>query len=274
MAKIIWDEVGQRLYETGVSQGVLYKSDGLGVPWNGITSVDEQTGSSAEAVWFDGLKYNDIVTLGDFTASLKAFTYPDEFLEYEGTMEDQKGFFITNQLQRHFGLSFRTETANDITEDAGYKIHLLYNLLALPTQRSHQTLSMSNTPIEFEWTISSIPEDVENFRPTAHAIIDSRKMDEQLLVDIEDILYGDEDNPARLPPLSDFATFIRNWDRLVIVDLGNGMWEAHSPLEGIITMSDETTFSIISETVEYIDEDTYTISSDDKNEEGINRWQP
>lgn len=270
MATLVWDQVGERLYETGVSKGVLYKSDGYGVPWNGLTSVSDNVTNTVEPVYFDGLKFNDIITPGDFTATLRAFTYPDEFLHYEGTLEEQSGFFVLYQPQSRFCLSYQTLIGDDITGiDSGYKIHLWYNLTAQPTEKQYSTVGAETEPMEFEWSITAIPEEIENYRPTSHVIIDSRKMDPDLLNDIEEILYGGENNDAYLPPLQGFATFIRDWNRLVITDHGDGTWSASSPMPGVITMLDATTFQIVSDTAAYLDADTYTITSTEKNEGGI-----
>lgn len=273
MAALVWDQIGDRLYETGISKGVLYKNDGFGVPWNGLTSIEESVSTDVEPVHFDGVKFNDILTVGDFSAVLRAFTYPDEFLFYEGIIEDQTGFFIMNQPQSSFGLSYQTRIGDDVNGlDSGYKIHVLYNLIAVPSQKMYQTTSLSVDPLEFEWTITSIPENIETFRPTSHVVFDSHKMDSHLLEDVKAILYGDEDNNARLPSLQGLASFIRKWDRLVITDNGDGTWTAYTNVDGIITMLDDTTFQIISDTAEYIDADTYTIISSEKNEEDI--WLP
>jgi hypothetical protein len=327
MATLTWDDVGDRLFETGVRKGVLYAADGHGVPWNGLISVDNNEADSAEPVYFDGIKFNDIVTQGDFTATITAFTYPDEFLPFEGTLEDQDGFFILNQPHaRAFGLSYQTLVGDDINGlESGYKIHLLYNLIAIPSTKGYQTIGDSIEPIEFEWSITSIPEEIDGYRPTAHVVIDSRKMDPYLLSDIEAILYGEDTgdeltitdhgdgtwtasspiegvitmlddttfkidsttavylssdtyeitssaNEAYLPSLKAFATFIRSWNRLVITDHGDGTWTASSPIEGVIEMINPTTFKITSDTAEYIESDTYTITSSDKNEGDI--WLP
>lgn len=272
MTALVWDRIGERAYESGVSNGVLYGEDGVGIAWNGITSVDENVTNSSEPVIFDGVKFNDIVTLGDFEGVLRAFTYPDEFLYYEGTLKDQTGFYIKNQPQTKFGLSYKTLLGNDLDSEVGYKIHVLYNLTALPSQRSYKTLSLDVEPIEFEWDITGVPEDVEYFRASAHLIFDSRQMDPFLMQDIQDILYGTEDKDPYLPPAKALASFIRKWNRLIVVDNGDGTWTATSMFEEDITMLDETTFQIVSDTAVYLDPDTYTITSSEKNEEDI--WQP
>jgi hypothetical protein len=273
MAALIWDETTKRLYETGISKGVFYDVNGYGVAWNGLTSLEESVSDEILPVHFDGLKFNDIVTIGDFSAVMRAWTYPDEFLPYEGILEDQDGFFLTSQPRTTFGLSYQTRVGNDVENlEHGYKIHLLYNLTALPAQFGYQTLSDDVEAIEFEWTLSAIPEAIENYRPTAHVIFDSRKMDPWLLEDLEHIIYGDEENPPHLPPLKGLGTFIRKWDRLIITDHGDGTWSADSARPGIINMIDETTFEIITDTAVYLDPETYEISSSDKNEEDI--WPP
>jgi len=272
MTTLAWDQVGEHIYETGVSKGVLYKEDGYGVAWNGLTSVEESMGNEVDPVYFDGVKFNDIVTVGDFAAIVRAFTYPEEFLYYEGTYLEQAGFYVTGQSQSRFGLSYQTRVGDDIIgTEAGYKIHLLYNLTALPSQRDYQTMSLDTEPIEFEWTISAIPEEIENYRPTAHVIFDSRLMDPNMLADLEDIIYGDEDSDAQLPSLKGLATFIRKWDRLIITDNGDGTWTADTQAEDTTTliMLDDTTFQIISDTAIMLDADSYEISSSEKNEEDL-----
>ena len=273
MTTLVWDQLGERFFETGISKAVLYKADGYGVPWNGVTSLEENDDDSIESIHYDGVKVNDLVTLGDYSAVLRAFTYPDEFLFHEGIIEDQTGFFAHNQPKTQFGLSYQTKIGSDLkANEAGYKIHLLWNLTALPSHRQYQTLALDTTPTEFEWTLTSIPEDMENFRPTSHAVIDSRKIDAELLKDIEGVLYGDEDSLARLPPLKGFATWIREWQRLIIIDHGDGTWTAESPVEGQIVMLDDTTFQIETTTANYVDADTYNIWSSEKNADDI--WMP
>lgn len=270
MSTLVWDEVGTHYYEAGVSKGVLYQEDGTGVPWNGLTSVDEKVDNNVQPIYFDGVKFNDIVTLGDFSATLKAFTYPDEFLKYEGTLEDQRGFYIANQKPGRFGLTYRTEVGNEIDGNHhAYKLHILYNLTALPSDRTYETLSLDSSPSDLEWTITSIPESLDNYRPTSHVIFDSRRMNPHLLADIESILYGDDTQDAHLPSLKGLSAFIHKWNRLIITDNGDGTWTATANEEGIIEMLDPTTFQITTDTATYLDPFTYTIESSNKNEEDV-----
>jgi hypothetical protein len=269
VSALVWDQTGERLYETGVRKGVFYGDDRVGVPWNGLTSVEENLDTEAKPVYFDGVKINDLVTVGDYSATLKAFTYPDEFLVYEGSEDASEGFLITAQEPRRFGLSYQTLVGNDLGAEH-YKIHLVYNALAVPTSKSFETISEDVAPTDFEWAITCVPEELTNFRPTAHVIFDSRRIPATLLADIETILYGDETHEPMLPPLRNFAAFIRNWHRLVIIDYGDGTWRADDSMEeGFITMINETTFQIVTDTATYLDADTYTISSTDTNEDDL-----
>lgn len=262
MAALVWDEVGTRYYEAGVSRGVFYKEDGSGVPWNGLTAVEEENTDSVEPLYFDGLKYADLVTLGDFQGRMRAFTYPDEFVEYEGVVDWKDGFGLADQPKTRFGLSYRTEINNDLNEQA-YKIHLLYNVLAIPSTKVYQTLSLDVDPADFEWEISALPEEIAGFRPTAHVIIDSRKLDPYLLLDIEELLYGSATQDPVLPSLVGLITYVQKWGRLVITNNLDGTWTASSPVPGVIEMLDADTFQITTDTATYLDADTYEISSDD-----------
>jgi hypothetical protein len=272
MAVITWDDVGERQYEAGLDRGVLYFPEGGGVAWSGLTSLEESVSTKVESAYFDGLKYNDIVTIGDFAAKLRAITYPDEFLRFEGTLEDQTGVLVTGQPLQVFALSYRTRIGNDLTPNAGYKIHVLYNLTAVPSEVEHRSLSLETEPIEFEWDITAVPEEIETFRPTAHIILDSRRLDPYLMGDIEEFLYGNEDHGPRLPSLKGLTSYIRNWNRLIIIDNHDGTWTAVSNAPDIITMIDETTFEIESDSAVYLDADSYTLSSTEKNEGDL--WLP
>lgn len=271
MAAIVWNDLSTRRFETGIDRGVFYPIDDCGVPWHGLTGIEENPSSSSEAVYFDGVKFNDIVTLGEYTATVKAITYPDEFMECEGILEDQSGVYIHDQPQGRFGMSYRTMEGDVTGAMPYYKIHLLWNLTAVPTTKVFDTISEDFNLTEFQWTIAAIPEDIEGYRPTAHIVLDSRKLDPWLLQDIEDIIYGDEEDCPRLPSLKDFTTFVRKWNRFIVTDNGDGTWTASTSRDdGVIVMTDDTTFLITTDTIEYIDPETYKIWSSEKNEEDIN----
>jgi hypothetical protein len=261
MTRLVWDQADDRFYENGVSQGVFYGSDRKGIPWNGLSAVEESNNDNLEPLYFDGLKYGDIVTIGDFEGKIKAFTYPDEFLPYEGVAAWEPGFYLTNQTKKRFGLSYKTEINNGQSSGIGYKIHLIYNVIAVPSDKVYQTLSLNSDPTDFEWAISAIPEQVDRFRPTAHIVIDSRKIDPLLLIDIENIIYGTDEVEATLPDLNALVRFVQKWGRFIVTDNGDGTWTATSPLPGAITMLDSTTFEITSDTAIVLTPDTYELSS-------------
>lgn len=194
MAPLVWDKAGQRLYEAGLDRGVLYKEDSSGVAWNGLTGIDENLDDiAAEPRFFDGVKYIDEPAVGDYSATLSAFTYPDEFLEYEGTVSLGDGLFVGDQRPKRFGLSYRTLVGNDIEgTEYGYKIHILYNVTAVPAPATFETIGENTAPTNFSWQIDAVPELVPGFRPTAHFILDSRFLPADILETIEDILYGSE----------------------------------------------------------------------------------
>lgn len=204
MTAIVWDQIGDRVYESGVDRGVLYFPDGGGVPWNGLTAVDSSIKKTVEAVYYDGVKVNDIVNVGDFQGTLKAYTFPDEFLEFEGVQEDRDGMFVTGQNPKMFHLAYRTIIGNDIEGDAlGYKLHLLWNLIAIPSTRGYESLSSDPSAIHFEWSLTSIPDYLDDFAPSSYLIIDSRTIDSELLSDLETILYGTVGVDPTIPSISE-----------------------------------------------------------------------
>jgi len=194
---------------------------------------------------------------------------------FDGIVQDQTGVFLTSQRHERFSLCYRTMIGNDLNDfSLGYKIHLVYNLTAKPSTTSRTTLAMDDLEaLEFEWSVTSIPEDVAGYHPTSHFIIDSRRIDPWLLADIEDILYGDEDSDPSLPPLQGFISYIRKWNRLIITDNGDGTWTAESQDDSVIVMTSPTQFLITADTILYHDPETYDIWSSEKNEEDISPWR-
>lgn len=272
MATLQWDAPGDRAYEAGVSQAVLYLPDGSGIAWNGLTAIDEENNTTVESVYFDGIKMNDLVIVGEFTGTLRAFTYPDEFMPFDGYGEDQQGVYVANQAPGRFGLSYKTDAGTDLSElGQNYKIHVVYNLTANAAVRNWATLGLDMAPNEFEWQITAIPEEIDGHRPTAHVIFDSRKLDPWLMEDLESILYGDSENDANLPSLRALMTFIRKWDRMIIVDNGDGTWSAITQDDEVIVVDPDGSFELTAEDdqVNFLDADTYEISSSSKNDSDI-----
>lgn len=227
MTKLLWGQVGERVYEAGVDRGVLYLADGSGVAWTGLTSVDEDFGGDGTSpTFFDGVKTRDTPSFGDFSATLNAYNYPNEFLNYEGAGSLGNGLFVSNQDPKMFGLSYRTLVGNDIDAvDHGYKIHILYNLTASSESKGRETLSDSPVPLNFSWRLSSVPQNVNGYRPTAHVIFDSTQLTGiGLLGALEDILYGTDTDDARLPTINELIDFAASWDpRVIEPDLISGL---------------------------------------------------
>lgn len=262
MPVIVWDQVGDRTYETGLDRGVLYLPDGTAVPWNGLTSIIEKFDKETSSVYYEGMKISDLVSLGDFSASMKAVTYPEEFTEIEGMAPIKTGLFLSDQPTKAFGLCYRTQIGNDLEGDsAGYKIHILYNVTAIPTDKTYASLSNSPSLVEFEWDIYAVPEEVPGFRPTAHIVINSLDIDPWLLEELEEKLYGSSFAAASLIPMPDLITFISEWYRVKIIDNGDGTWTAVSSREGFISLDSATQlFTIIHVNAVYLDDVTYQIS--------------
>ena len=260
--RISWNDVGKRYFETGIDRGVLYLSDNRGVAWDGLTGMEEDLGDeSTEPFYMDGVKYLDVVSMGDYTGTLRAIMYPDEFLAYEGYSEMGSGVYADDQASDIFGLSYRTLVGNDVeSDDFGYKIHLVYNLSAYPDSVTHATTQDVAALSEFGWTISSVPVHVPGYRPTAHVIMDTRYMNKYILRDIEDILYGTPDTQPRLPSILELMGFVEDYTFVEIIDNGDGTWTARGPSIAF-SKNDPTWFRIENSNARYVDDGTYIIST-------------
>jgi len=206
MTVLQWDQVGERLYETGVDHGVLYIPDSLGdyingYAWNGLTTVTESpSGAESSPQYADNIKYLNLVSAEEFGATIEAFTYPEEFAQCDGTAIPEAGIAIGQQSRKQFGLSYRTQIGNDLDgTDHGYKLHLIYGATAAPSEKAYATINDSPEAIAFSWEVTTTPVGVPGFKPTAQLVIDSTKVTAARLSDIEDILYGDVGVDARLP---------------------------------------------------------------------------
>lgn len=205
MSKLVWDQVGERLYETGTKKGVLYPFESnayaKGVAWNGLTAVTESpSGAEATAIYADDIKYLNLRSAEEFGATIEAYTYPDEFAECDGSAYIAPGIKIGQQKRKMFGFSYTTTVGNDTEgDDHGYKIHLVYGATASPSEKSYQTINDSPEAITFSWEVATTPVEVKGFKPTATLEIDSTKVDADKLTALEDILYGTENAEPRLP---------------------------------------------------------------------------
>lgn len=202
MALISWDETTKHLFNAGLNQGVLYGEENKGVSWNGLISIDETANENTTTTHLDGLKVATQHSKSDFQATLTAFTFPDEFLAYQGIdFVENSGMIITGQTSNTFCLSYKTLVGNDVEgTEFGYQIHILYNLVAEPQDVSYSTISSNVSPTTFSWKLSGTPSFIPDFHPTSHIIIDSRYIDDAVLVLIEDFLYGVENREFVIQP--------------------------------------------------------------------------
>lgn len=205
MSRLEWDAIGERFFETGVDQCVLYpianNAYPMGYAWNGITGVSESpSGADANPIYADNIKYLNLRAAEEFGATVTAYTYPDEFEECDGSVVPVKGLTIGQQSRKMFGLCYRSRLGNDTDgSDHGYKLHLVYGLTASPSERGYSTINDSPEAIEFSWEMNSTPVAVTGYKPTSVITISSEDFTEAQMTVIEDVLYGDANNDPRLP---------------------------------------------------------------------------
>lgn len=223
MSKLVWDKTGERYFETGVRNGVLYpQENGIypkGVAWNGLTSVTESpSGAEATPLYADDIKYQNLLSVEEFGATIEAYTYPPEFEACDGSAEIAAGVTIGQQNRKTFGLAYRTTLGNDVEiNNYGYKLHLIYGATAAPSEKAYTTINDNPDAITFSWGVTTTPVTVGgNFKPTASVTIDSTKVDPAKLKALEDILYGkdptteggDDGVDPRLPLPDEIATLM------------------------------------------------------------------
>lgn len=265
MAVLEWDKVGERRYETGVDRGVLYLPDGRGIAWNGLAGIEDTSTRETQSYYLDGVKFLERHTIGGYTGRLRAFTYPDEFDEVVGNEAPLDGLIYYGQAPQLFNLTYRTKIGNDLNADHGYKIHVLYNLLAIPDNVGFESMGEEVTPVEFAFNLSGTPASVDGHRPTAHVSIDSTKVNADILATIEDVLYGSATGNPRLPPINELTDLLQMFGSLVIVDNGDGTWTAIDLADQYITMDSPTQFTITDADATYLDVSTYTVSTTNPN---------
>lgn len=205
MSKLVWDQIGERFYETGVNQAALYVQEGgaypKGVAWSGITAVTESpSGAEASPLYADNIKYLNLIGNEEFGATIEAYTYPEEFAQCDGSASLATGVTIGQQKRNSFGLAFKTLLGNDTDgTEHGYKLHMIYGATAAPSEKAYASVNESPEAITFSWEVTTIPVNVAGFKPTSIVTIDSTKADPTKLAALEAILYGSEDQEARLP---------------------------------------------------------------------------
>lgn len=215
MSRIVWDQTGERLYETGTKNGVLYPQVAgaypNGVAWNGLTAVTESpSGAEATPLYADDIKYLNLMSVEEFGGTIEAYMYPDEFKACNGEADLTDGVSIGQQTRQAFGFCYRTVLGNDAANDAfGYKLHLIYGAQAAPSEKAYATVSDSPEPITMSWEFTTTPVAVTGHKPTAIITIDSTKCDAAKLAALEDILYGSDDKEPRLPLPDEIATLMK-----------------------------------------------------------------
>lgn len=252
MSRIVWDRVEDRFFETGLDRAVLYirarqaypdfdipAIEAKAVPWNGMTAVDESGAGAAKISMMDGRPYLILPTIKEFGATVKAFTYPDEFGDLIGMAQATPGMYLDSQLSDSFDFTYRTKVGN-VAEgiDHGYKIHLVYNAVVTPQSISRETLSDQINPTELAWDILAVPVPVAGYMPTAHIVIDSRNTDPAKLSDIEDLLYGNVSDDGRMPEAQEVFDILTYGDTIVIIDHGDGSWSAKGSYKNIYMIGD------------------------------------
>ena len=215
MSKIIWDAIGDHIFETGVRNGVLYLKDAqgaynTGVAWNGLTSVSESPeGAEPTDLYADDIKYLSLMSAENFKATIEAYTYPVEFEECDGSATIAKGVVIGQQSRKPFGLCYRTSIGNDTDgNEHGYKLHIVYGCQASPSEKQYSTINDSPDAVTFSWEVSTTPVNVNGNKPTATLTIDSTKADKSKLTALEAILYGSEQDEPRLPLPDEIVTLM------------------------------------------------------------------
>ena len=214
MAKLVWDQVGERFYETGVEQAAIYPQVGgeypKGAAWNGLIAVTESpSGAEPSPLYANNKKYLELMSDEEFGGSIEAYTYPDEFAECDGSAEIVAGLKIRQQPRKPFGLVYKNLIGNDEEGTSfGYKLHLVYGALASPSEKSNNTVNNSPEASSMSWSFTTTPVTVDGFKPTSHLEIDSTKVDATKLTALEAVLYGSESEEARLPLPSEIAQML------------------------------------------------------------------
>lgn len=214
MSRLVWDAAGEKYFETGTKMGVLYVQDpatgsyGNGIAWNGLTGFTESpTGAEPNKMYADDILYANLRSAEELEGSLTAYTYPDEFAECDGSAAAVDGVYVGQQTRKTFALCYRTQIGNDVTNDIGYKLHIIYGASASPSEKAYATINDSPEGIEFSWDLTTTPVNVadvagRSFKPTASIVIDSRKFTTEAakakLKTVEDTLYGTENAEATL----------------------------------------------------------------------------
>lgn len=260
MPKIVWDNTGEKTFQTGVSNGVVYLEDGRAVPWNGLISVSVGGTSTPTAVYYDGKKVSNKATSADFAGKITAYTFPDELLELQGYGRLMLGAYVGEQDPMPFHLSYQTRVGNDLGDDY-YKIHVLYNVTATPEETEYATMAEDQTAIEFGWAISTVPMDIDGYKPSSYLILDSRYLPPTILEQIELLLYGGNTADPAFPEFNYLISLLKDYYIIEIVDTKDGKFQAIAKVADDIDVETDQSFTVTNIDATYIDPETYNASS-------------
>lgn len=264
MSALTWGRVGTRRFESGVDRGVLYPPVGDGVAWSGLTSIVEKMRADVEGVYFDGMRIGNAITYGEFSADLSCITYPPEFDTLQGVGELRRGVMLGDQPLQTFGLCYRTMIGDDTKEEVGYKLHIVYNLIAVPSEKTYTSQSDDPAIVEYGYALTAIPEEVSGFRPTAQIVIKSTDVYPWLLEELEAILYGSAESNPRLPPMRELIAWVKNWARVKItVNEAEGTWTASSDWPEYVFPLDDGSFILENVNAYFLDEAETSYTIDD-----------
>lgn len=245
MTRVRWDEPKKRFYESALDRGVVYPQGASPIPWNGLISVKEApTDSESSPLYQDGIKYRNGQTPGSFAATIDALTYPEEF----------------DSIRSNFGFSYRTGMGREQNASFGYKLHLVYNALAVPLPVNYVTINVNLQSTILSWALSTKPAYFRQQRFSAHLVVDSTRVYKNVMSDFEDILYGTNSTEGRLPTPQEVLDFFDEYALITITDNGDGTWTAEGP-DSLIQMIDTDIFEIDSLGAVYIDTETYSIQT-------------
>lgn len=256
MSRLTWDEAGSRFYEAGVDRGVFYPDNEPGVVWNGLVSVGEAPVSEeTELNYLDGVPIHRRQVIDSFAGTIEAYTYPVEFEIYEGFVPGPR------QSNKLFGFSYRSGIGNDVNGfNHAYKIHIVYNASATPSEKEYTSVNSETTPVIFSWDFTTTPMKILGSTRSAHLIVDTRNAYSWAIEALEAVLYGSEFEAPRLPPPEEVLAIFEEASIVQITDHGDGTWTAEGP-DDAVKLLDPTTFEIAWPSAVYIDEQSYFVSS-------------
>ena len=258
MAKVAWDTSAERFYEVGLDRGVLYTTDSPGVPWNGLISVDENPdGGDVRSLYQDGLIYRQVPVFEEYRATISAYQRPAQFGPCEGRYAGLSGMVIPQQRRKPFGMSYRTFVGNSLGNQQNYQIHILYNMLAKPSQRIYRSLDGSGNAMILAWDVSGTPATVPGYRKTPHLVVDSSLVTPELLAALEDILYGTDVDDPRLPTPSEIFELGFGF---IVIDNEDGTYTVTAP-DSVLTILDPDSFQVDSDQAVVIDANSFTLTS-------------